>query len=192
MLEYIKEIDHSLLVFLNNLGSETFDPFWLMITKQLHWTPLFAFIFYLTYKKIGLKNLGILVLFLALLILFVDQMTNLSKWYFERLRPCNNPEINDKIRVVISRTSYSFFSGHASNSMATTVLMYLLLRKYYKYSFLYFLFPLVFAYSRIYLGLHFPSDIIVGYFFGAAFGFGFYKLYAFLVKKYECQSDTTY
>jgi undecaprenyl-diphosphatase len=57
------------------------------------------------------------------------------------------------------------------------VFLYLILRKYYKYAFLLFLYPLIFAYSRIYLGVHFPTDIVTGYFFGATFGIVFYSLY---------------
>jgi undecaprenyl-diphosphatase len=61
--------------------------------------------------------------------------------------------------------------------MATTVLVFSLLRPYYKYAVLLFLFPLIFAYSRIYLGLHYPGDILTGYFFGAGYGYLTYRLY---------------
>jgi undecaprenyl-diphosphatase len=81
------------------------------------------------------------------------------------------------IRIVKPSDSYSFFSGHATNSMATTVFVFLIIRRYYKYALLLFLFPLIFAFSRIYLGLHFPTDILTGYAFGATFGFVFYKIY---------------
>lgn len=177
MLEKIIDLDKKLFVFLNSFGSETFDGLWLIITKQIYWTPFFLLIFYLLQKKLGWKNFLYYILFTAVLILICDQTANFFKDTFQRLRPCNDPEIKDVIRIVKSSATKSFFSGHATNSMATTVFAYLILNKYYKYGFLLFLFPLIFAYSRIYLGLHFPSDILTGYAFGATFGFVFYKIY---------------
>jgi undecaprenyl-diphosphatase len=122
-------------------------------------------------------------LFITLLLIVTDQTTNLFKVTFQRLRPCNNPEINTIIRLVKPSNSFSFFSGHAANSMATMTFLFLLLKKYYRYAFLVFLFPLIFAYSRIYLGLHYPMDILTGYLFGASFGFIAYKLYQKYVLK---------
>jgi undecaprenyl-diphosphatase len=119
----------------------------------------------------------------TLLLIVTDQTTNLFKVTFQRLRPCNNPEINTIIRLVKPSNSFSFFSGHAANSMATMTFLFLLLKKYYRYAFLVFLFPLIFAYSRIYLGLHYPMDILTGYLFGASFGFIAYKLYQKYVLK---------
>jgi len=189
-LEELISLDKELFLFLNGLGSEAYDEFWKIITKQLNWAPFILAVFYLIQRKIGWKNLGIVILFLAVLIAFTDQITNLFKYSFERLRPCNDTDVNGIARIVIHRDSFSFYSGHASNSMATTTFIFLLLRKYYKFAFLLFLFPLIFAYSRIYLGLHFPSDILAGYLFGAIFGFGFYKLYAFLGRKYHWLTET--
>ncbi|MCA6423020.1 MAG: phosphatase PAP2 family protein [Flavobacterium sp.] len=177
MLEKIIHLDKELLVFLNGLGSERFDGLWLIITKQLYWTPIFLLFFYLLQKKLGWKNFGYYVLFTAVLILLCDQTANLFKNGFQRLRPCNDEEIKGIIRIVKSSSSFSFFSGHATNSMATAVFTYMILKKYYKHVYLLFLFPLIFAYSRIYLGLHFPIDIVTGYVFGATFGFICYKLY---------------
>lgn len=173
--------DKELLVYLNNLGSETFDPFWLFITNQFYLAPIFLFVFYLLWKKIGWRELGIVLLFIALIIMVCDQTTNLFKYGFERLRPVNDLDIKNDLRIIITRKSFSFFSGHASNSMATTFFLFLIFRKYYKYAFLLFLFPLIFAYSRVYLGLHFTSDIITGYLFGIFTGTIFYFLY----KKYN-------
>ena len=189
-MEELISLDKELFLFLNGLGSESYDEFWIIITKQLNWAPFILAVFYLIQRKMGWKNLGIVILFLAVLIAFTDQITNLFKYSFERLRPCNDTDVNGIARIIIHRNSFSFFSGHASNSMATTTFIFLLLRKHYKFAFLLFLFPLIFAYSRIYLGLHFPSDILVGYLFGATFGFGFYRLYAFFGKKYNWQTET--
>ena len=177
MFEKIIDLDKELLVYLNNLGSETYDDLWLIITKQLYWSPLFLLIFYLLQKKIGWKKFGYYILFTAVLLLICDQTVNLFKYGFERLRPVNDTEINGLLRIVKTSKSFSFFSGHATNSMASTVFMVMVLRKYYKHAYLLFLFPLIFAYSRIYLGLHFPTDILTGYVFGATMGFVCYKLY---------------
>jgi undecaprenyl-diphosphatase len=177
MLEKIIHFDKQLLVFLNGLGSPAFDGIWLVITKQIYWAPLFLFVFYYLQKRLGWKNFGYYILFTALLILLCDQTANLFKNGFQRLRPCNDEEIKGIIRVVKSSSSFSFFSGHATNSMATAVFTYMILKKYFKHSYLLFLFPLIFAYSRIYLGLHFPTDIITGYIFGATFGFICYRFF---------------
>ncbi len=183
-MEHIIELDKQLLVFLNSLGSENFDGLWLIITKQLYWTPIFLYVFYLLQKKLGWKHLLLVIVFLALLIAFTDQVTNLVKNSVQRLRPCNDPEIKDTIRAVKPSSSFSYFSGHAANSIASTTFIVLILRKYYKYAFLFFLFPLIFAYSRIYLGLHFPGDILSGYIFGICTGYLFSKGYEAYRKKY--------
>ncbi len=183
-MEELIQLDKEALVFLNNLGSEQWDGLWLIITKQVYWTPLFLVVFYFVIKKIGWKQFGILVMFLGVLILATDQLTNLFKYNFERLRPCNDPSLDGQLREVLVRKSFSFFSGHASNSMATTTFMFLVFRKQFKYMFLLFFFPLIFAYSRIYLGLHFPGDILTGYLFGLFTGTFFYRIYKIMQPKY--------
>lgn len=184
-MEQLINLDKELFVFLNGLGATPFDAFWQIITKQINWAPFFIAVFYLLQRKIGWKNLGIIILFLAVLITFTDQITNLFKNTFERLRPCNDIDVNQIARIVEERSSFSFFSGHAANSMASTMFVFLIIRKFYKHTYLLFLFPLIFAYSRIYLGLHFPGDILTGYLFGGTFGFMFYKSYMFFGKKYN-------
>ena len=80
--------------------------------------------------------------------------------------------------------AFSFFSGHAANSMAVAAFIYFTLRSYFKYFSLIFLWPFIFAYSRIYLGLHYPGDILTGYLFGFIFGFLMFKVYQMAQKKY--------
>jgi len=183
MLEKIVALDTQLFIYLNGLGSETYDGLWLIITKQVNWIPFFLLLFYFIYKKIGIKQTGYLLLFIAFLLLATDQITNLFKYTVQRVRPCNNPEINTIIRVVQVRTSFSFFSGHAANTMAVATFLYLIFKKQFKYLWLLFLWPLIFAYSRIYLGLHYPLDILCGYLCGLITGYLMYKAYQWAVKK---------
>ena len=187
MIDFLA-LDKELFIYLNNLGSETFDDFWKITTQQIYWTPVFLTVFYFIHKKFGLKNLFLILVFLALLITFTDQITNVFKNTFQRLRPCNDPELKNIIRIVTYRVSTSFFSGHASSSMASTFFIYLIIKKHFNHSYLLFLFPFIFAYSRIYLGLHFPIDIISGFVFGLITGFCFYKLYNYVHEKYNFQN----
>ena len=186
MFEKLIQLDKELLVFLNGLGSPTYDGLWLIITKQINWLPFFLLILYLLFKKIPIKQLLFTLLFVAILILVCDQTTNLFKNTIQRLRPCNDLEISSIIRSVRKSDTFSYFSGHAANSMATMTFLFFIMRKFYKHAYLLFLFPLIFAYSRIYLGLHFPLDILSGYLCGAVFGIVFYKLY----KKYVINKIT--
>lgn len=184
MIEKLRQLDVDLFVYLNGLGSENFDAFWLTLTRQICWTPFFLLLFYLIYKKIGTKQTLFIIVFIAVLLICTDQLTNFVKNSVQRLRPCNNPDINTFIRVVQVRNSFSFFSGHASNTMAVAVFLYCILHRYFKYFGLLFLWPLIFAYSRIYLGLHYPLDILCGYLAGGLLGFIMFKIYKVAQKKY--------
>lgn len=185
MLEKIIDLDKSLFLFLNNLGSQPFDDFWLLITKQFNWIPFFLILLFILYKKIGTKQLLVALLTITILITFTNEITDLIKFNVQRNRPCNDKELIGLLRIVKDSDTFSYFSGHAANSMAAMMFVFLILRKYYKYSYLLFLYPLVFAYSRIYLGLHFPLDIISGYIFGSLTGVLFYKIYINLIRKLQ-------
>jgi len=184
MLEHILKLDRQVFVFLNRLGSTTYDPFWLFITKQYSWTPLFIVLLLLLHKKLGTKPTLLLVVLIALLITVSDQTANLFKYTFERLRPCSEPLLKNSIRIVKESATFGFFSAHASTSMAVSVLLFSILKRYYRYLFLLFTWPLVFGYSRIYLSMHYPGDILAGYIMGLFLGLLFYNLYQLLDKKY--------
>lgn len=178
MLEKISELDRQLFIYLNSLGSDRFDGLWLFITKQINWLPVFILIFYLAYKHLGWRHLLLILGIIALLITVTDQTTNhLFKYRFQRLRPGSNPDLNGLIRAVQTRKSFSFISGHASNSMAAAFFLYMVLKPYVRYMGIIFLWPLIFAYSRIYLGLHYPGDILVGYFWGILMAVIMLKVY---------------
>ena len=187
MIDQLLEYDTKLFIFLNNLGSPTWDNFWLMITnKFLFGSFLGVLLLFLFYKKFGLKTMLLLVVVVALMITFTDQVTNLFKHSFKRPRPCGEEALSGQIRFVAMRCGrYGFFSGHASNSMAVAIFGGLFLRPYYK-KLIYFLVLISFvvAYSRIYVGVHYPLDVICGLIFGVISGFTFYKLGQYLIKRF--------
>ena len=186
MIEQLLEYDTELFLFLNNLGSSTWDALWLIITDKLTFIPLYAVLLFLLYKKYGLKSLLVFVIVVALMITFTDQITNVFKRGFQRPRPCGEANLIDQMRFIAVRCGkYGFFSGHSSNSMAAAVFAGLMLKPYYKNLFFILLFwSAVVAYSRIYVGVHYPLDIVCGLTFGAISGFIFYKLAKYLLKRF--------
>ncbi len=186
MIETLLERDTELFLFLNNLGAEPWDNLWLIITHKLTFIPLYAILLFLLYKKYGLKSLLVFVVVVALMITFTDQITNVFKRGFQRPRPCGEANLIDQMRFIAVRCGkYGFFSGHSSNSMAAAVFAGLMLRSYYKNLIFILLFwSAVVAYSRIYVGVHYPLDIVCGLTFGAVSGFIFYKLGMYLLKRF--------
>ena len=140
MLETLKEWDRELLIFLNNLGSENFDAFWIFITQIESWIflfVLFLFIFFKYYKK---KNALLLAGITIVTFSISFSLKYLTKALIERLRPNNIPELSESIRVLQYPKDFSFFSGHASVSFAVTFFVILSLRKTYGNGLMYYLF----------------------------------------------------
>jgi undecaprenyl-diphosphatase len=186
MIDKLLQYDKELFLFLNNLGTPTWDWLWLIITDEFTFVPLYAVLLVLLYKKFGLKSLLVFIVVVALMITFTDQITNVFKRGFARPRPCRAEGVMEYMRYVAIRCGlYGFFSGHASNSMAAAVFAGLLLKPYYKNLIFILLFwSVTVAYSRIYVGVHYPLDIFCGFIFGALTGYMFYKLSFYLIKRF--------
>ena len=200
-MDFIIDLDKSLFIFLNSLGSEFFDNFWLYISAKdtWIWLYLFSLILLLTGKKENFIQIGFsyydikptyinwfyFLLGIILLIVFTDQSSNIFKDYFQRLRPCHDPDLLNLFRTVKESCGglYSFFSAHAANSFAFATFIFFMTKKSYRnLSSLLFVWALIVSYSRIYIGVHFPLDIIFGAVYGIIAGFLFFKFSVNLMK----------
>lgn len=184
MLDRIKQIDTELLIFLNNLGNKSWDPLWVSITDKFTFLPLFILIIFFLFKKNGTKGLLVILLFISVLILFTDQFTNLVKDFTQRLRPCRLDELQGLLRDIDIRCGkYGFFSAHAANSISVTIFIINSVdesvKKFLKPVLI--LWVMIFSYSRIYLGVHYPLDTIFGLSFGIFSGFLFKYLYNYFI-----------
>ena len=184
MLDRIKQIDTELLIFLNNLGNKSWDPLWVSITDKFTFLPLFILIIFFLFKKNGTKGLLVILLFISVLILFTDQFTNVVKDFTQRLRPCRLDELQGLLRDIDIRCGkYGFFSAHAANSISVTIFIINCVdesvKKFLKPVLI--LWVMIFSYSRIYLGVHYPLDTVFGLSFGIFSGFLFRCLYNYFI-----------
>ena len=184
MLDRIKQIDTELLIFLNNLGNKSWDPLWVSITDKFTFLPLFMLVIFFLFKKNGTKALLVILLFISVLILFTDQFTNVVKDFTQRLRPCRLDELQGLLRDIDIRCGkYGFFSAHAANSISVTIFIINCVdesvKKFLKPVLI--LWVIIFSYSRIYLGVHYPLDTIFGLSFGIFSGFLFKYLYNYFI-----------
>lgn len=185
MEEIILE-DKQAMIFLNNLGSSTFDPFWILVSEKWFWIPLYVIFLYFLYKNFTKKSLFYILLFVALGITASDQIANIFKFGFERLRPCHDPSLGGLLREVKCGGKFGFYSAHSSNSFfVATYLTILLGKKIKQLPYFLFVWAAIVAYSRVYLGMHFPGDIIIGAIMGILLALFFGTLAKKVIKKSE-------
>ncbi len=177
MWEQIKEWDRELFVYLNNLGIEQYDAFWIYVTDPRHWIPLYLLFFLLIFLAYHWRKASFTGLFLLATVVSTWVLTNVVKEMADRLRPNNEPELIDLVRILQEPTNYSFFSGHASTSFAATTFFVMVLQDKSRFVYLAYIWPILFVMSRIYVGVHYPGDILVGAVVGILMALLFYRLY---------------
>lgn len=182
-MESIKQIDQSLLLFLNSFHSSFWDKAITIFTSIQIWIPLYLLIVYVIIKTYKRNAIYILIL-ITLAIVLSDQFTNLIKFSVQRLRPTHDPVLSNLVHNVYNRGGlYSFFSAHAANTFTVAVLTSRLFKRNL-YTILIFLWAIMVSYTRIYLGLHYPGDVLTGWSWGIFTGLVFYKLMLIVQKNY--------
>ncbi|WP_291784905.1 phosphatase PAP2 family protein [Cecembia sp.] len=168
MLEIISSWDEALFLYLNGFHSDFFDPIMFTLTKTWPWVPMYAFFSFLIVKTYKKESWWVFMA-IGLTILFADQTASgLMKPYFERLRPCHEPLLEGMVHNYgyCGGGKFGFASSHASNSFGVATIMTLTLAFRYPWLKWLFAWALLFSYTRIYLGVHYPGDILVGGFVG--------------------------
>jgi undecaprenyl-diphosphatase len=177
-MESILNIDILFFEFINQRGTSFWDPIFLFITNKWSWIPLYAFLIFLIYKS-KKKATFIALFFITILIIACDQgSVHLFKNVFQRLRPCH---VLENVRLVTEGCGgkFGFISSHASNVFGLAVFIGSILSKT-TFRILFFWATLV-SFSRVYVGVHYPLDIIFGMIYGTTIALIFVSIY----KKYE-------
>jgi undecaprenyl-diphosphatase len=178
-LNTILELDKELFLYLNSFYNDFWDTIMLMITRKETWIPLYLVIIYFVVKNYRSKSVLVLF-FMALTVLASDQVSVLIKETVQRLRPVHEPTIGHLVHNVFRKGGlHGFVSSHASNMFA----IFIFTSRVFKnrnYYLLMFFWALIISYSRIYIGVHYPLDIIGGAFLGWLLGVIMFKLLMFV------------
>src|SRR5688572_115909 len=167
-MEEILELDKKLFLELNSYHNPLLDQLMLFLSSTTAWIPLYLILLYAIIKNFK-KDTWVVLLAVAIAILLADQITSsLMKPFFERLRPSHEPELAGVVNIVDQYRGgrYGFASSHAGNTFGVATLMWLFLKNYRPWIGLLFFWALGVGYTRIYLGVHYPGDIIVGQLIG--------------------------
>jgi undecaprenyl-diphosphatase len=184
MIEYLQKLDVKLLLFLNAQNSPFFDTIMMFISGIVQWIPLYLFLIFWIFYRFRKKGWIIFGLTLLVFALTDSGSVHLFKNVFERLRPSRNPELEGLVHLVNGYRGglYGFISSHAANTFGLAVFMCLVFReRWLVISML--IWATVVSYSRIYLGVHYPFDVLCGAIWGSLMAFGVFFGYRLIVGK---------
>ena len=185
-VQTVIDIDRQVLGVINGAHSAFLDTLMVTLTSAVTWIPLYLALLYLVVKNNeNMAQIGWVMLCCALCFFITEFVTDgLVKPAVARPRPGNDPEWMYMVHVVNGRRGldYSFFSAHAANTFGIAVFFCLLVRDSV-FSWLMVTWSLVNCYTRLYLAMHYPSDIMVGLAFGALVGATVYLLYSLVFKQ---------
>lgn len=179
MLESLLDLDTRLLLAINGASSPFGDSFMWDYTQIVVWIPMLLTVVYVIAKNNKLRDSLLLVVCLALTFVLADQISSsFFKPTFQRLRPTHDPALAEFVRVVNDYRGgrFGFVSGHAANSFAALTFCALVIRSW-KFTVPLTLWALVNCWSRMYLGVHYPGDIICGALVGVFSGIVTYCLF---------------
>lgn len=179
MIDFIIDTDTALLLWVNARHSQFWDIFMYAVSGKMIWVPFYAMILYAVYLSYGVRTMILMAMMVAFAVGAADQLCgSLIRPVFERMRPANldNP-VSDWVHIVDDYRGgrYGFPSCHAANTFALTTLMSMLFRRP-GFTVFMILWSIIVCYSRIYLGVHYPGDILAGLVVGTICGLVFYAL----------------
>ncbi len=177
LFETLIELDQQVLLYLHGLSSPWMDVVMAGVTEKYNWLPLYLLLFIILFKNFGWQGIYTLVA-VVILITLSDQLTSsFMKPFFHRFRPCHDPEIGHLVRIVTKCGGYfGFVSSHASNSFAVATYFWLIFHNKYRWMIWLLVWPVIVSYSRIYLGVHYPLDILGGAIVGIVLGYLVYRM----------------
>jgi len=179
------EFDQQLLLLLNYFHNNFWDNVFWLISSTITWIPFYIVLVYTFIKSQKLQS-WTTVLAVIILIVLCDQIsTEVFKHGFERFRPTHDPVLKDFVKTVHGYRGgkFGFVSSHATNTMGLAIFTLLLFRNK-AYSFFIIVWAIIIGFSRIYLGVHYPGDILGGMILGALLGFIIYKIYTLIIPRF--------
>ena len=191
-MEALSTIDTDLFLFLNGLHTSWLDKIMIAVTQMWVWIPLYLLLIYWIVKQYG-KRCWWVFLAVGIVVLCSDQLSaHVCKPLFHRLRPCYNADLQDLIYLPkgMAGGKYGFVSSHAANTFAIAAFLTSALHKNRNWvGVVLYLWAFISSYSRIYLGFHYPGDIICGVLLGILVGLILWKVFQLVVVKKVWKSE---
>lgn len=188
----LHHIDKDITLAINSVHCPVSDWIWIMFSNKYIWFVMYAVIAFFLFRNLGWKKALVSLAAIVLTIVCCDQLGNLCKWHFERLRPSWDGEMLRRgLRVLVDKgtgISYGFYSAHAANALGFAICSLLCFkqdtgRSYRTYGTAIIIWGLLVGMSRIFVGMHFFGDVMTGYAVGTAVAIVFAALADFAIRR---------